>query len=210
MVEMKQTKKPRNFEHSEDPGDYVVITKVSQAHIDPGEKLNIQIFFSGYGKIENPKISFYPSSRFFDASVSTIKFGLGKNQTETLAIFGTQTKNIDPDGNAINLQAGLQQKEWGIPTMFFDDPENDFRIITEKKLTNAPLELDFLIDKNARPGHYSIRFAFTYFNGEKWCTSFQDTEFFIRNLIQRYESLAWVLGVLAAMATIILALTEIC
>ena len=203
MDKISDAEKPRSFENAEESGDYVVITKVSQTQVDPLEKLNIQIFFSGYGIIENPKISFYPSNNFFVVGKdSRVKFDIGRDESTNLVIFGVQEKDIPSDGVSIDLNGGLKNKSWKKPTLFFDDLSTTNRVVTEGTLKNPPVELSFLIDKKARPGRYTIRFVFTYFNGEKWCTSFQDTEFSIRNVIQRHETSAWILAILAAIVTI--------
>jgi len=64
--------KPRNGENAEKAGAYEQCLKLITPVIHPGDIIEIEQYFTGYGEISGAKIAFYPSSEIFDRDNSHI------------------------------------------------------------------------------------------------------------------------------------------
>jgi len=134
-------------------------------------------------------------------------FDMGKNK-DGLWVWGTERKQLHPDGNIIIFSGGLLKPTWNSPNIFFD-VKNTY-ISTEKKLGGyAPINIYLKTKKTIRPGLHSIQFLLSYFNGSEWSNSTNTVNFSIRNFFQRYDCLILFVGVLGALFGIVLALKEI-
>ena len=63
---------PQNTRFAKQPGEYRLAIRVSQAEIDPGGEVNLEIFITGYGEIRGAKLVFYPPQYFIDTHRSTV------------------------------------------------------------------------------------------------------------------------------------------
>jgi hypothetical protein len=194
---------PRKGKNADKNGSYSMAVRVSSAVVDPGETLEIEIYFCGYGEIGPSKFIVYPSVNVFHPESSKIYFGIQKIGEKLF--WGGQSTSIGNTGQNIDLTAGMMNKGWQNPTLFFDSMERPApQLSTEMNLTLpdgarfAPVQLKLVVQRNARPGPHSVQFVFSYFNGESWQTSNETVNFTIRNFYQRNEGLVWFLGAFTA------------
>jgi len=176
-------------------GSYRLVIRATKTAINPNETVTVQLYISGYGTIDYPKLVFYPSADVLSKE-SEVLFDIAKHENGRY-YFGAHKEKLDEYGKTIDL-AFINGR-----TLFLPDPESTTRqIITEKNTKGiAPVQLE--ISSRGRPGNYSIHFVLTYFDGEEWTNVSEKFQFTIRNLLQRYESLAWWLGLMAAAGTIL-------
>lgn len=57
---------PLAQEFGSKPGAYDLAIRVSQPIVDPGGRLQVEVYISGYGVIQAAKVAFYPSPNVFD------------------------------------------------------------------------------------------------------------------------------------------------
>jgi hypothetical protein len=193
--------KPRMTRNGDKTGNYSVVHRLSKSHVDPGEDLLIEIYFSGYGEISTPKVVIYPSSPFFNPEESFMKCNI--LQEDGKVFFGGEKIKMDEVGATIILKGLINQPHWTENTMFFDIRKpNDNSIFTETKQIGAPVELNYKIKKDCRPGVHYVIVVFTYYDGDKWKTSSSKFEFNVTTFFQRYELLVWSLGLLVTVLTL--------
>ena len=56
---------PRQGEFADKPGCYELVVRVRETNLNPGEKLDGEVFITGYGVIETAKIVVFPSPGVF-------------------------------------------------------------------------------------------------------------------------------------------------
>jgi hypothetical protein len=183
---------PRTKPHASAPGSYEVAVKIAKPLITPGELLEVDLFFSGYGEILQPKIFFFPSARVFDVSKSSIRSGLHRDEDGSIKWGGQISKISAVDPVHIGIM-GLEYGNWAEPTAFFDADDNGNSVFTEY-LTDghAPISLSFQTNNAVEPGKYYIELTFTYFDGQKWRSSLKRIEFTLTSFLERHQrKLAW-------------------
>ncbi len=163
------------------PGSYELIIRISNPIIDPGNKLQIEVYVTGYGKIESPKVAVYPSWNVF------------LHEKSLLSVGDSPAKPIDDAGGVIILNEES-----------FSNTNNRYQILTECRTPGlkAPINLDMAIVRHARPGMHTMNFVLTYFDGEKWNTKYSSVHFTVRNFYQRHETFVWIIGAFAAIISI--------
>ena len=201
---------PRMKKYADDRGCYSIIVRTSSDVINPGETLILEIFISGYGVINKPKLVFYPSPNVVDSDndESRILFDLPKELPKDRSLYwGSHPEKLHSDGGFLDLSQGIKTGKWSSPTIFFDmNTENniDTQISTEMLLGgNAPIQIYMKTKEKVLPGLHSIRFLFTYHNGSEWSNSEQTVDFTIRNIFQRNERWIISIGVIAALCAIL-------
>jgi hypothetical protein len=199
---------PRRGSFADRRGNYELAVLLHKPVLDPGDTVRIEVFFTGYGEIASPKLTFYPSDDVFDYNTSIVHFGMQIDGNYLR--FGGDQSHIDGSGSTFILTGGPKPAHWKESTLFFDaTDESQPQIATEKRLGQAPIDFNLVTKKTTRPGTYNLRFVFTYFDGTEWRSSAQDSQFTIRSLLQRNEGKVVLVGFLAAVATIISAIPAI-
>jgi len=188
--------KPRNGKFAERHGSYEQALRVAKSVISPGDLIDIEQYFTGYGEIKSAKTVFYPSDDVFDKEKSHVLVGV-KEKEPGLIVFGGQKKNFENTGITFGLM-GIQKEGWDESTLFIDTGDgHPPQVLTETKLDEAPLKYRLTTEKNIKPGIYTIEFCFTYFNGNVWKSSNKSIEFKVQNFFERNDVLiGWI--VLAA------------
>ena len=197
---------PQGREFSDKPGAYSLVSRISRANVDPGDTLNVELYFTGYGFIEGEKLLVYPSPGILEASKSKITANC--KQIGNSITFGGQSWPLTEEGGSwieVNT-AGVKAKGWNRPSMFFDViPETHF-ICTEaafpwtppKGQFHGPVTLILKTKDKAKPGQYDVRFALTYYNGESWVTCPETAQFSVTTWYQRWETCCHIAAVVAA------------
>jgi len=169
------------------PGTYELVTRISHPIVDPGGKLHGEVYLSGYGKIEAAKVALYSSPDVFVSNRSIVRIADG------------EAIKADPLAVVVSLNKAS-----------FFDTDGEYQISTECSIKdNAPINFEYAISKEARPGLQSIKVVLTYFDGETWKSSSKDIDFTIRNFYQRNEALVWWLGIPSLILTIIASLVQL-
>jgi len=188
------------------PGSYNLVIRIFKPIVDPGEKIRIEIYISGYGIIGPSKLAFYLSPHVFDLNNSVVEHGIQK--IDDKIGFGGQFEKLDPLGSVVSLDAMFGTKEGERKTLYSDVNPSDnksMQIFSETKHPKgtSPLFFDLTIRRDARPGPQSIQFLLTYFNGGRWETSSRSAQFTIRNVYQKNEGLIWYIGLFVAILAIL-------
>ncbi len=203
--------KPQSGKNANAPGSYGIAVRLDKYLVDPGERLRIEIYISGYGKISGCKLVTYPSPAAFDELHSWVRFGVRNIDGKTF--FGGKEQLLDPSGNTIDIgSGGMKRDDWLEQTMFFDTRESGTtpQIFTETRqkpkndVSDGPITLNLKLNSKARAGTHSVQFVLTYFNGSCWATSTETVSFTVRTFYQRNELKIWLIGALIAVAGVIL------
>lgn len=202
---------PRVGANSEKAGAYQIATIISSNVVDPDGMLSFEQFITGYGEIQESKITGYVSSEIFDEKASTISHSLNKVNNEIM--FGAVSHPINPAG-IFGQISGFTGENWGgKSSLYFDMKESALPFIsTEHRIgskNNAPFSYDLKIRKNIKAGEYSLDFYFTYFNGEKWQCSKESVKFKVRNIFERHAVKFSTLGVVATVVGVSYTLAKI-
>lgn len=207
-VKLNLPPNPRSASYAEKEGSYQQVFQIDTPIIKPGEQLKFKHFFSGYGEIKTAKIRILSLSKIFDANRSIIRHGF-KFLDNGAPIFGTKEDKFSGDHMLAFL--GIQAPHWDESTQFIDIPylkNEDGQIppfiLTEciPNSSHAPIEYELTINKNCKPGDYYIDFAFTYFNGNKWCTDTKRVNFHVQNILERHQFLFATIATIASLSAI--------
>lgn len=223
MDQLPQTNAPRTGKNSEEKGHYDFVARITNAIVDRGDTIVVEIFFTGYGVIDNSKFAFYPSISILDLNGSSclysIKSEVSANGGEVLSWGGLEWKfdKGTETGVVIDLSAGIVHSSWRdqTPTLFFDAFQiTPCPVISTEttQLDKAPITFKLKINKKASPGSHFLHFGFTYYNGSEWGGSTQQIPFTIKNTFQRHEILiAWIglVGVILALLASIYSIIDI-
>jgi len=170
--------------HGDKTGAYDIVVRASKSTTDAGGRVYLEVYISGYGRIENACVGVYPSWSIFDISNSTVSAWNGVGVP------------MDPLGVIV-----------AIGNDSFYDAKGPLQISTECKTpppaSKAPISLDMCVDRKAPPGAHFIQFTFKYFNGESWDAKTSTTSITVRNFYQKNETLVWVVGGIAAFLSIL-------
>lgn len=210
-------KAPRSGEYATKPGSYEHIIQIDNQVLDPGENLKIEVFFTGYGFIESAKFMYMPSPKFIDPDKSRIRAGLKQSTNGFVGFLSDWVElssiRTNQEGHVIGL-TGLKMDSWADdsqPTLFLDRSNQGMTEIlwTESRVPNAPIEFEFRIDNNARPGDYTIDFGFSYYNGEKWISTQTTKSFHVRGIFERHAGIVAVIGLVASFAAVVGLLAQV-
>lgn len=199
--EIGARKFPRLGHNFDRPGSYQLATIISSNVVDPDGMLCFEHFITGYGDINDSKITGYISSEIFDERSSTVSHSLNKVGNEIK--FGAATHPIDPAGVFCTI-SGMKGREWNRDTLYFDMENSALPFVaTEKRIgsdNSAPFSYKLKLNKSVKAGDYSLDFYFTYFNGDKWQCSKESVRFKVRTIFERH---ALFFSGLAVCATIV-------
>ena len=102
---------PLRNPNADKPGCYEIISRTVHMVIDPGDKIAIQILFTGYGYIESPKFVFYPPTDFIKTGQVTHGIRTDSNSKgSSIHGWGAQTDTIKPTG-VIMILSGLISRQ---------------------------------------------------------------------------------------------------
>lgn len=196
-----------NGEYADEDGNYELIVSIDNAVVDPGDKIKIKIFITGYGKIDRAKLIFYPSKSVFEYEKSTVTTDLKEGPPGDLPVWGGVTRTLPPEGFAVSFTGGFTYGSVTKPTMFFDlNPEQGSNVLNTELLQKnlvAPVEFDLSIAKKNTPGTHFLHFGFSYFNGSEWRTSTVTVQFTVRNIFERNSGWIATIGLCAAIAALL-------
>jgi hypothetical protein len=209
---------PRVRPNANYPGYYEVASKFSQLLIDPSDTIDLQVYFTGYGMIENSKLMVFTSGNIFDAEHSYMASSIKVDSIRLLngadsfhIAWGNTTGPIFDEPTSVYYLGGVKFNEWTQETIFFDahpSQAKDLGIISEQYLDGPPVLLHLKTQKDISGGEYEINLYFTYFNGQEWKGSKQIVRFKVRSWIEQHETFGWFLAAAAALFTIILPIFE--
>jgi hypothetical protein len=168
--------------------------------LDPGDALRIELFFTGYGEINQAKLFFFPSDAVFDIQKSWVESGFHKT-ADGFAWGGSRELFLNSEMAMLVSFQGLQLQGWTEKTSFLDADAHVNVIATEMKYCGkAPLELSLQTAKNIKPGKYYIEFCFTYYDGQKWRSNTRRAEFTVRTFIERHQQKVAIWGIVASVS----------
>jgi hypothetical protein len=59
---------PQNARNSGKPGSYELAIRADKAEVAPGDTVHLEVFITGYGKVSQAKVVFYPPPYFIDSN----------------------------------------------------------------------------------------------------------------------------------------------
>jgi hypothetical protein len=220
--------KPRHGTGFDKPGRYALVSRVSNTNVSPGDTVTLDLYITGYGRIESSKLYFSPPPfAIFDTAQSFLTSGLKAESvdpkaatrsadgisiapgTKVLLTWGERTVPISEAGLTLVL-GGMAKPGWGISTPFFDenlstpdgdDSSNTPSISTEILMDHAPISIVLKLLDEVNPGMYAMNFVFTYYNGYMWENSNLQINLTIQNIFQRNERWVSTLGIMAALGS---------
>lgn len=190
---------PRTQPNAKAPGSYEVAVRVINPLLAPGDILEVDFFFSGYGEISRPKLYFFPSTSVFDTYQSVVHTSMRFGPDRSPA-WGGQTYPLLSDQPLLLAFEGLKHPEWLESTCFVDADDDTNLVLTEMPLGgHAPVELRFKTLSSIEPGRYYIELTFSYYDGQKWRSSVKRVEFAVTSFLERHQrKLAWY-GIVASL-----------
>lgn len=208
---MADNRRPRRARNADNPGEYRLAIRSRESEVDPGGELHIEIYITGYGDIQDSKLTFYPPPYFIDEERSSVAYDMRLEEGNVR--FGAKKLPFNAITNNVGLVmtwSGLHISNalnWQKPTYYFDvdafdstREDKDLRgIATEYSLGGyAPLEFTLRVSEGAPSGSHSLRFFFTYFNGSAWLIDNRVTTILVRSWVRKYERLAVTAGLVLA------------
>ncbi|MBK8247530.1 MAG: hypothetical protein IPK85_09065 [Gemmatimonadetes bacterium] len=199
---------PQSALFADKPGSYEVVTRASRPIVEPGHDLEVEVLITGYGRIMSSKLMFSASPGIIDESASRVAHSLRRGELTGEFSFGGRTDETS-DGGAFGL-AGMRADHWQCPPTLFVDARTPVLeepgthcpvILTERRPHgNPPFKWTFRLRRQAPPGIHSVRFYFTYYDGERWRTSVSDVAFHILCTFERYAGVLTIAGVALGLA----------
>lgn len=166
------------------PGSYDLLIRVSNPILNPGDKVQFEVYLSGYGIIQAAAVFIAPSWSIFSREDSRV------------AISDLPPDPWDRLGVVVSLNPAS-----------FSDAKGSYQISTECNSPppsyKPPISMDMAILPDAPPGTHSVHFILKYYNGETWNTKSTSVNFTVRNFYQRHETFVWSIGGVAAFLSII-------
>ena len=180
--------KPLIKQFGSKPGSYDLLIRVSKPILDPGDRVYVDVYVSGYGHIKSACVYIMPSWSIFSIDDSRIAVGDSEAQK-----WDTLSELVCIDNQSF--------------VDLYTDVSNRSMVLTEVNTrppgSKAPINLDLKTSPEVSPGIYSINFVLKYYNGEIWNTKSTSVNITVRNFYQRHEILVWIIGGIAAFLSII-------
>jgi len=186
---------------------YQLIPRVVTPSINPGDKIEIDFFISGYGPVKKCKLNIFHSSKKLinekDPGKIEWSIQVAKDKTTNKIIqpvSGNDYKgkhNLDHVGAFIYLNEGF----------FLDDPRitsTPFglaRIMSENTWDKLfPLSMMINTLKDVSSGNYTLDLNFTYSDGDEISTNHKTVVIHVRNWKEKNEKKLWFIGIIGAVA----------
>jgi len=208
-------KPPREAPNADRPGEYRLAVRATDAEVDPGDEIRLELYITGYGDIHGSKLAFYPPAYFIDVRSSRIIMDLKRVEAkgEVTILWGGREERLSEETGGTMVFPGFQMKTWERPTVFFDMPRDPARsketkqgppnLFTEMKHQHAPVELILKVRDKVPSGNHNIQLFFTYFNGSEWKSDSQSVDVLVRNWVRRHELSTVIVGVSAAILALL-------
>lgn len=194
-LELVTGEKPRLAEHADSTGMYEVVGQLNQLEFDPGDSIEVSVFFTGYGMIKYAKLFYEVSSTSVFDTLATVKSGLDYLPNRRL-FWGGASHQVGKGGIIDVSEMGLSSPVWQEATPFIDFKRNSNLLVTEFDIEQPPIIFRFKVARNAEPGNYNLSLSFTYFDGKEWQISQQIIRFEISSFVDRHELVIWIIAIL--------------
>jgi len=180
--------KPLVKQFGSKPGSYDLLIRVSKPILDPGDRVHVDVYISGYGYIKSACVYIMPSWSIFSEKDSRIAVG-----------------NLEPHPwDALSHLVCIDNQSF---VDLYPDVPNRCMVLTEINApptgSNAPINFDLKTNPEVSPGVYSITFVLKYYNGERWNTKSTSVNITVRSFYQRHEILVWAIGGITAFLSIV-------
>lgn len=201
---------PQNHQNHDKAGCYKLLAVLSSDVIDPGERIAIELFITGYGRSSGCKIFSAFSEAIIDEADSVIKSGVTL-EDEKLKLGTIEHKISEETGKLTRciILGGVKYGNWIESTQFFDTDNDSNTIFTETREPNPPITYDLRISKKTKPGLHSANFTLTYYNGSCWECHSITVNFKVRNFFERHAGKLSAIGAAAAIFSAISSSTTI-
>jgi hypothetical protein len=197
--DLEEMAKPRNKYNAEKPGRYELVPQVQKTELNPGDPLDIDIYFSGYGEIAGSKALFSTVKGIFEPHVSYVQHSI-KYENKIFS-WGKDTLYLSGPSRFSLTIRGVTRPGWGESTIYLDVKGKDttnYLLRSELPMPGAPIYVHLQTKKDIEPGPYSLIIVYTYYNGQEWVGSTQTINFKVKNWIERNPFWTWALGILLA------------
>lgn len=100
---------PRHATGDSEPGKYELVSRVSNTTVDPGDTVTINLYITGYGKIDSSKLFFAPPPDvLFEEDKSYVNAGLSPVLADGSVLLspGENKKNLSGDETIIGFVWG--------------------------------------------------------------------------------------------------------
>jgi hypothetical protein len=207
--------------NADKPGHYSFSTSLSNHIIDPGTAVELKIFITGYGAIDNCKIHVNFPDDIFDKDNSKLFLGMkyalenydeAIDQGDLTISYGKEETSINDANLIIALEnSGFVGENWHKKeiTPFFDTSGGKTPVIATEHYSNkAPIQCSFSISQKAKPGTYNIYLVMTYYNGNEWKGDRIEIPLTITSIFQRNETLLAQLAIWLAIASTFFAFAD--
>lgn len=187
------------------PGNYELNCYLSRSAVYDQDTVDLNVFITGYGYGEYPKIHMICSSQLFDTSYSYIINGVAYERGDMFKkdkfYFGSDTAKFPVDNSMTVSLGGVTNPKWKDPTVFIDANSGvgDHMIITEHALENPFLKLKLFTRNNLTPGDYTINLWLTYSNGIEWKSSNQVLPIHVNNFSEEHYILLTIILILSSL-----------
>jgi hypothetical protein len=170
---------------------YSLVIRNLTPTINPGNTLEIEVFFSGYG---------IPSKNKLYVSWSSAKV-IDRDTPGTIEVAGLGPVGIDPNGNITVLPSDI----FSISPIIKAPPDYGIPLIrSETSLSGKyPILLKLNTSKTAPSGNYDITFVFTYGDDQNMYQDYKTTQFHISNFWERKQLWFQITAVLIALASLL-------
>jgi hypothetical protein len=133
---------PRTQPNAAAPGSYEVALRVANPLVAPGETVQADVFFSGYGEISQAKLFLFPSSSVFAIGSCTVRSGLLLSNHQIT--WGADPRAISANEPLLINFSGVKHPDWADSTCFVDGTSDTNLVYTEMPLGgHAPVEMRF-------------------------------------------------------------------
>jgi hypothetical protein len=208
MSKLNFGKTPRAARNGDKIGKYELIPQISNAVLNRGDTIIIDMFVTGYGQISDGKIHFsLPSSSIHGRIKSIVYHGLKPVMQEGIVsslVWGSSRDEFD-SAFALELNGGIKPDSWPETSLIFDaysPPTGSHILVSERTLGDKPpFRIEMSFSKKVRPGLYNVNCVLTYYNGESWQNSSFQLPLTVRNLFEEYQGWVSFLGILAALGS---------
>ncbi|CAG9172344.1 hypothetical protein CURE108131_23265 [Cupriavidus respiraculi] len=195
--------KLRRGANADASGSYQPIILIKNAKVNPGARIDGEIFITGYGAISSAKLAVYSSLGLFVDEASTYKSGFGERRDGDRLHILQGHQETQGGGNVLILFEAAVVREDSIIADPFSDSTRDLVIFSETRAPQAPLSFSLKLHERCSPGTYQLAFGFTYFNGTEWCSEREEKQFVVRSLIDRIDWRAAALFLTAAAVSMV-------
>lgn len=199
-------------------GKYKMVLNTNRTVINAGDTVVVDLFVSGYGRINAAKLFFMPTTNIFRED-SFLVDGMTVKKTEKGYEYVTDTTFLKKDKRVLLFMGGMynHEKKYYRTLFHANLPENtleqlgsleNIEIVTESndefngKIV-PPFQFHYIVKEEIPPGDYKINFVFNYFNGNQFELDVVTLDIKVMAWYERQEGMIQVLGVLLTVFTLL-------